>query len=39
MPGKVVRALDAEAIEGLHASARTYQERARLFRAELRALA
>lgn len=38
MPGKVIRALDAAAIEGLRASARTYQERARLFRAELRPL-
>ncbi|ROU03965.1 gamma carbonic anhydrase family protein [Histidinibacterium lentulum] len=38
MPGKVIRALDEEAIEGLRTSARRYQERARLFRAELRAL-
>jgi len=38
MPGKVVRPLDAAAIEGLRMSALRYQERARLFRADLRAL-
>lgn len=32
MPGKVVRALDAAAIEGLHASALHYQENMRRFR-------
>lgn len=38
MPAKVVRALSAEAIEGLYTSARNYQERAALFAAEMRAI-
>ncbi|MHA7876099.1 gamma carbonic anhydrase family protein [Roseivivax sp.] len=38
MPGKVVRELDAEAIEGLRLSARKYQENARRFREGLTAL-
>ena len=38
MPGKVVRALDAAAIAGLHASALHYQERAALYRDALKAL-
>ncbi|WP_412505001.1 gamma carbonic anhydrase family protein [Roseovarius sp. SYSU LYC5161] len=37
-PGKVVRQLDDEAIEGLKASARNYQENMRRFRAGLVAL-
>jgi len=37
-PGKVIRELDAEAIEGLRASALGYQENMRRFRAELRPL-
>ncbi|KAA9009186.1 gamma carbonic anhydrase family protein [Histidinibacterium aquaticum] len=36
MPAKVVRSLDAEAIEGLRLSALHYQENARRFREELR---
>ncbi|WP_299965944.1 gamma carbonic anhydrase family protein [uncultured Roseobacter sp.] len=36
MPGKVVRTLDARAIEGLRASAQHYQDNMRRFRAELR---
>ncbi len=36
MPGKVVRVLDAEAIEGLRRSARGYQEKARAFAETLR---
>ena len=38
-PGKVVRALDAAAIEGLRASALHYQQNMRRFRAGLRAVA
>ena len=38
MPGKVVRALDADAIEGLRASARHYQENAARHARGLRAL-
>lgn len=38
VPGRVVRALDAEAIERLRVSARHYQENARRFRAGLRSL-
>ena len=38
MPGKVIRALDEAAIEGLRASAKHYQERATRFRTGLRAL-
>jgi carbonic anhydrase/acetyltransferase-like protein (isoleucine patch superfamily) len=36
VPGKVVRELDAEAIRGLEASARHYQENMRRYRDELR---
>ena len=35
-PGKVVRTLDDAAIEGLRRAARTYQERGRIYRADLR---
>lgn len=38
MPGKVIRALDAEAIERLRASARHYQENAARFAKDLRPL-
>jgi carbonic anhydrase/acetyltransferase-like protein (isoleucine patch superfamily) len=37
-PGKVIRQLDAAAIDGLRAAARHYQERARLFSEGLRAV-
>ncbi|MGR3659877.1 MAG: gamma carbonic anhydrase family protein [Paracoccaceae bacterium] len=37
-PGKIVRVLDAKAIAGLLSSARHYQDNARRFRADLRAL-
>ena len=38
VPGKVVRELDAAAIDGLRASARHYQQNMRRFRHELRAI-
>ena len=37
-PGKVIRALDAAAIEGLRRSARHYQDNMRRFRAELQVM-
>jgi len=39
VPGNVVRALDAQAIEGLRGSAHSYQKKMRLYRRGLRAVA